>query len=196
MAIFIFTIVISSVYGAYRSSFRIINSTESLAEFSNMARISLERMSGDLESLYSGNDGMLLGKKKEVAIGRADDLTFTSTAHLVFSRKEQPAGYAIINYTTELDGDSGLLRLYRQDKAFRPGEPQVVDDEKGFLLCDSLAEVTFTYLDADGNESDDWRYEGGASAGKLPALIRISLRFADSSETKEKVVFSTSVAIP
>ena len=47
MAIFIFAIVISSVYGAYRSTFRVTDSTESVVEFSSMARIALEERFGE-----------------------------------------------------------------------------------------------------------------------------------------------------
>lgn len=202
LAIFIFTIVISSVYGAYRATFRITNSTESQAEYYNMARIALERITGDLESSYAGNGGLLRGERKEGDTGGADQLTFTSTSHLIFSRKEQPAGYAMIRYSTEKDEESGLQRLYRADKAYRPGDTQAIDDEQGFLLCDSLAEVRFAYFDADGNENDEWRSDedgglraGGAASGKFPAMIKITLRFAESDETEERTVFTTAVAL-
>ena len=203
MAVFIFAIVISSVYGAYRSTFRIINSTESLAEFGNMGRIALERISGDLESLHRGAGGLLQGEKNEGETGRADQLTFTSTAHLVFSKNELPAGYAMIRYATELDEDSGLLRLYRIDKPFRPGAGQEIGDDKGFLLCDSLSAIEYSYLDAEGNENEEWnsgeggiQQGGGAPVGKFPAMIRVTLHFAKSAEAKEQTVFSTAVALP
>jgi hypothetical protein len=154
MAVFIFAIVISSVYGAYRSTFRVTNNTESLAEFGNMGRISLERISGDLEALYSGDGGLLQGERNDGKTGRSDQLTFTSTAHLVFNQKELPASYAMIRYRTELDEGSGLLRLYRIDKPFRPGGDQELDEERGYLLCDSLAQIEYSYLDAGGHENE------------------------------------------
>ena len=92
LAIFIFAIVIASVYGAYRSTFLVINSTESQAEYSSMARIALDRISGDLESFYSGSGSLFRGESKEVDTGRADQLAFTSTAHLVLAKKGQLAG--------------------------------------------------------------------------------------------------------
>jgi general secretion pathway protein J len=203
MAVFIFAIVISSVYGAYRSTFRITNNTESLAEFGNMGRISLERISGDLESLYSGDGGLLQGEKNDGKTGRSDQLTFTSTAHLVFNQKEQPASYATIRYRTELDEDSGLLRLYRIDKPFRPGEDLELDEEKGYLLCDSLAHIEYSYLEAGGNANEEWNSDeggiqqaGGTIAGNFPAMIRVTLHFAESAETEGRTVFSTAVALP
>ncbi len=204
MAIFIFAIVISSVYGAYRSTFRITNSTESQTEYSNMARVALDRIAGDLESYYSGTGGFLRGESQEGDTGRADLLTFTSTAHLILSKKEQPAGFALIGYLPEIDEETGLIRLYRIDKVFRPGDtPDSVAGEKGFLLCDSLTEVRFTYFEAEGgSERDDWQsqeageqQEEAGGKGKYPAMIAITLRFAESAESEKSAVFSTAVAL-
>ncbi len=201
VAIFIFAIVISSVYGAYRATFRITNSTESQAEYNNMARIALERITGDLESYYSGDGGLLRGERKEGDTGRADQLAFTSTSHLIFSKKEQPAGYAMIRYSTETDEKTGLLQLYRIDKAFRPGD-RPIDEEKGFLLCDRLAEVRYAYFDAEGNESEDWESHeegppqgGDAPQGKFPVMIKITLHFAEAVDTEKTTVFTTAVAM-
>ncbi len=202
MAIFIFAIVISSVYGAYRSTFRITNSTESQIEYSNMARVALDRITGDLESYYSGTGGFMRGESQEGDTGRSDTLAFTSTSHLIFSKKELPSGYALIAYITEIDDETGLMRLYRIDKAFRPGDTQDrIDEEKGFLLCDRLAEVRFTYFAAEGgSESDDWQsqeageQQGEGNTGKYPAMIAITLRFAESAESEKSIVFSTAVA--
>lgn len=203
MAIFIFAIVISSVYGAYRSTFRVTDSTESVVKFSDMARIALERMSGDLESVYLGDGGTLRGERNEGQTGRSDQLTFTSAAHLVFSRKEQSVGYAMIRYATEVDEESGLLRLYRIDVPVRPGVGQEIGEEKGFLLCDSLVDIQYSYVDAEGNEHEEWNsgeggmvQVGGTRTGNYPVMIRMTLRFAPSAEAEDKTVFSTAVALP
>jgi prepilin-type N-terminal cleavage/methylation domain-containing protein len=203
MAIFIFAIVISSVYGAYRSTFRVTDSTESVVEFSSMARIALERMAGDLESVYLGDGGSLQGERNEGETGRADRLTFTSAAHLVFSKTEPAAGYAMIRYATEVDEESGLMRLYRLDVPVRPGGGLEIDEEKGFLLCDRLAEIQYSYVDPEGDEHDEWNSgegglvpEGGTQTGNFPAMIRLTLRFATSAEAEEQTVFSTAVALP
>ncbi|KGO33504.1 hypothetical protein JT06_14090 [Desulfobulbus sp. Tol-SR] len=203
MAIFIFAIVISSVYGAYRSTFRVTDSTESVVEFSNMARIALERITGDLESVHLGNGGSLQGERNEGATGRSDRLTFTSAAHLVFSRTERAAGYAMIRYATEVDEESGLLQLYRIDVPVRPGVGPEIDEEKGFLLCDSLAEIQYSYVDTEGNEHEEWDSgergmveEDGTRTGNFPVMIRLTLRFAKSADTEENTVFTTAVALP
>ena len=104
----------------------------------------------------------------------------------------------MIRYSTEIDEDSGLMRLYRLDLAVRPGDTlEGVEDQKGFLLCDRLAEVEFSYFDAEGNEVEDWKsHEGeGTQEGKFPVMTRVTLRFAESAETEERKVFSTAIAM-
>jgi len=198
LAIFIFAIVTSSVYGAYRSTFLVINTTESQAEYSSMARVALDRITGDLESAYFGNGSLFEAERKEVDTGRADQLTFTSSFHLVFGKNELPAGSAMVRYSTEIDEESGLLKLYRLDMALRPGESaEGIEEKKGFLLCDRLAEVQFSYFDTEGNEVEDWKsHEGeGEEQGEFPVMTRVTLRFAESADSEERIVFSTAVAM-
>ncbi|MGB3223162.1 MAG: prepilin-type N-terminal cleavage/methylation domain-containing protein, partial [Desulforhopalus sp.] len=54
IAMFIFAIVVSSVYGAYRSSFHVIHGSEYQLQVANNARIVLERLSEDLEAILPG----------------------------------------------------------------------------------------------------------------------------------------------
>ena len=58
----------------------------------------------------------------------------------------------MIRYSVQQDADSKLLQLYRVDLPFRPGYlEQAVSQEKGYLLCDGLRAVRFTYYDQAGN---------------------------------------------
>lgn len=88
VAIFIFAIVLSAVYGAYITAITAAGTTELQADINNKARTALERIASDLGGVYLGADGSLNGWKKEIGGNRADTLAFTSTAHLLFSRKE------------------------------------------------------------------------------------------------------------
>lgn len=160
-----------------------------------MGRIALDRLTADLESYYFGKGGFFLGEKKDEDSGRADQLTFTSTAHLVFSKKELPAGYALIRYSTEKDEETGMLRLYRIDKTIRPGDSREAEDGKGFLLCDGLKEIRFSYFDVEGNERDEWNSDEVEGQQQFPALMKITLRFAKSAETQDITVFSTAVSM-
>ncbi|MGD2127457.1 MAG: type II secretion system protein, partial [Desulfobacteraceae bacterium] len=52
LAMFIFAIVLSTLYTAYTGTFRNVDETESQADIYRMARIALERIVEDLESAY------------------------------------------------------------------------------------------------------------------------------------------------
>lgn len=200
MAISIFAIVISLAYGSYRATFRIIDSTESQMEIYNKGRIAMDRLSSDLGSLYLGTSGFLQGKPQNLGNREADSIRFTSTAHLVLNRKEQPAGYATIRYTVEEDPETKGLRLYRRDVAFRPVEGEEPDTNKGLLLCDGLQEVKFLYHRDKQEQQDNWDSKEIAKADtkarKLPDWIEINLLFIDPVAVDKPILFSTAVTFP
>ena len=200
LAIFIFAIVISIVYGTYMTMLTTVDATEQQAEINNKARTALSRITMDLGSIYPGEGGALRGQPKKISENQADTLEFTSTSHLVFSRNEQPAGFAMIRYSVEQDPDSKLLQLYRTDIPFIPGyASQKGFEQKGYLLCDGLRTVRFTYYDQAGNAVDNWQFENnfGQKAVKkiqIPTMIEVRLDF--SYQGQNDVVFKTAVTMP
>ena len=56
LALFIFTIVLSFIYTSYTGTFRIVDETEYQADIYRMARIAIERIYEDLESVYAPQD--------------------------------------------------------------------------------------------------------------------------------------------
>jgi hypothetical protein len=200
MAISIFAIVISLAYGSYRATFRIIDSTESQMEIYNKGRIAMDRLSCDFGSLYLGTSGFLQGKPQNLGNKEADTVRFTSTAHLVLNRTEQPGGYATISYTVEEDPETKGLRLFRQDKVYRPAETGEPDTSKGLLLCDGLQEVKFFYHKNTQEKQDNWDSKEiekvDSSARKLPAWIEINLSFIDPGASDKAIRFTTAVTFP
>lgn len=200
MAISIFAIVISLAYGSYRATFHIIDSTESQTEIYSKAQIAMDRISHDLGSLYLGTSGFLQGKAQNLGAREADMIRFTSTAHLVLKRNEQAAGYATITYTVEEDPETGDLRLFRQDTAFRPQETDEPETNKGLLLCDGLQEVQFLYHVINGQQQDNWDSQdiekSDTNAQKLPDRIEINLFFTNPGEEDQPIAFKTAVTFP
>lgn len=205
-SIFIFSVVVTSVYGAYRATFHTVNGVEKQVNLTSEARVILERLTADFESLYVGEGGYLAGEKGEVAGNRGDNLSFTSSAHLLFNRSEQKAGRTILRYTAEED-ESGRINLYRSDVPMRPGETEVEDDDEdnGLLLAQGLLAFQVTYVTVDEDERDSWDSEPQeslqdaeeqATAINLPALVRINVLFGEVDSVEEGVTFRTSVAIP
>ncbi len=196
LAIAIFAVVVSLVYGAYNLTFRVINNANSHAIYEAQARVALQRFVEDLESFHLGSNGFLEGESNTAGEFRADSLKFTSTAHLVFNKNELPVGYAVISYSVEENEDTGLLSLYRSDIGFRPGV--TIEEDKGFLLCDGLREVAIFYYDEDGNETESWVSDQQKSGGNtvIPAMVKLRIKLASEEAEDAAISFSTGVAIP
>jgi prepilin-type N-terminal cleavage/methylation domain-containing protein len=207
IAIFILVTVLSTIYASYTGTLRIVEETQSQAEIYQVARIALERITEDLESLYistktrdalSGPAGLeddeelvgFEGEANEIAGERADSMRFFSRAHLVFGEQDLPCGTAEIGYYVEEDDTAESLVLYRTDRL--KVEEALEERAGGLPLCEGLASVGFTYFDADGEEYEDWEEpEKGA-----PRIVSISLEFVNPSDEENPLKFVTSVALP
>ena len=209
LALSIFAIVLSIIYTSYTATFRIINETEYQADIYRMARVALERIYEDLESVYapqypespepdeeSGQVVEFVGEEAEVNGRRADSLRFTSRAHLVFSDQDQPSGTADIGYYVEENDEEEEedLLLYRKDT---PGVGEVPDQEtRGLVLCEKLQSVSFTYYDAEGEAYDNWDSTSEEFKDKIPQMVSILLEFTNKSDPEAPFKFFTTVTLP
>jgi general secretion pathway protein J len=208
IAMFIFAVVLSTIYTAYTGTFRNIEETESEAEVYEMARVALDRMVEDIGSAYMSkkiedseadeeifHPTRFVGQADEIDDRRADTLRFVSKAHLTFTENETDAGTAeIVYYTREHSEESGSLVLYRSDTPnfeLREGEGMT-----GWILCNGLHSVHFTYYDKKGDAYDSWDSTGELFRDKLPSAITITLEFVDKKDPESPLKFMTSVAIP
>ena len=208
LAIFIFSIVISSVYGAYRATFHIVHGSEYQLEIANKARIVVERLKIDLSSIVTGPGVVFRGERHKYADSVGDNLSFVSSAHLVLRKTDTFAGHTLIQYESELDMDTGLLNLYRTEMVLLPGGnlDDQADGKNGqrHLICQGLLEFQFTYVDQDGNESEEWLVDEVVppvtdtppEEAQFPVLVSIELRFAKSVESGSSTLYKTAVALP
>ena len=208
IAIFIFGIVISSVYGAYRATFHVVHGSEYQLDIANKARIVVERLHEDLGSIVTGPGGIFRGERHTYADAVGDNLSFVSTAHLVLRQTDTFSGHTLIQYQSELDMETGLLNLYRTEMVLLPGVnlDDQADDKDGqkHLICQGLLEFRFTYLDRDGKESEEWLADEVAQPGtgtppeeaQFPAVVSVELRFSKSVNSGNSTIFKTAVALP
>lgn len=192
IAIFILATVLSTVFASYTGTLRVVRETESQAEIYQMARISFERILEDLESAYMPEKSKTLeSKDTEQPFEFANtSLRFPSRAHLVFGEEDQPWRTTEISYyVEEADGGEGLI-LYRRD---RPQWEEVPEEGGGGLpLCERLVSVNFTYVDAEGEENEDW---DPASEEGMPKIVSVALEFVNPSDPETPFKFATSVAL-
>ena len=196
IAILIFSFVVSMTYAAFSTTFRVIEEANSSSQYAERARITLGRVAEDLESLYFADKGAFEGKETFHGELRGDSLSFTSRAHLVFHKDGAPTGYATISYSVEESADKEGMRLFRRDVAYLPGQEN--EDEEGFLLCDDLREVAFTYIDENGAEQENWDSElkKESEASEIPRAVKVKISFPDEKKEDELFSISTLVAIP
>lgn len=206
VAIFIFVIVVSTIYATYSSTFRLVGTTRNQVEIYQMARVAMERISEDLAAavvpLQQGEEvavvdaHALIGFDVDTGGRAADSLRFRSRAQLSFAGVASMAGgQVVISYAVQAAEDGGGLVLYRletpsgQDGVAGAGDP-------GFILCDHLAAVNFTYFDQAGVMYDSWDSTGEQFQGRLPARVAVELDFWEAGVDSRLVRFRTAVVLP
>jgi general secretion pathway protein J len=207
IAIFIFALIISAVFTAYRGTFNIIDETESQEDIYQMARIALERITGDLASAYfpeatqtgkadqADSEPILFhGEKSGIGDLRCGELRFLSLAHLDFSDEKCLAEPAEIAYYGATGSEEGVLDLYRSDTSLARERPE--SGTGGLLLCKGLSSIDFIYCDAEGEPHEDWDSDEGFSKGKLPSRVSIMMEFPNPKDPERPYRFMTGIAIP
>jgi general secretion pathway protein J len=208
LAMFIFTIVLSTLYTAYTGTFRNVDETESQADIYRMARIALERITEDLESAYMPPSAVgltteekppqsaaFVGETALISDRSADTLLFLSRAHLVFDEEEVDATAARIAYDVrQSEEDEEVFVLYRTDTpGFEEGPEQGTG---GLILCDGLHAVDFIYYDDEGREHDRWDSTNEEFKDRLPTMVSIILEFVNKRNPEAPLKFVSGVVLP
>ena len=208
LAIFILTVVVTTVFSAFSGTFKVVTETESQGEIYAMARTALERISEDLASVYVGDlsktkkseEGahqqrfLFVGEDRKVNDQNADTLRFLSYAHVSFKAGRQEEGPAEIVYYTQRNEDSGEQALYRSDTLDYLEGPEI--GSGGFLLCDRLRWVDFTYYDREGVLHNAWDTKENNGKTALPSRVEISMGFENALDPENPLQFMTGVALP
>jgi len=215
IAVFILAVVLSTIFTSYSGTFRVVNETESQAEMYEMARVAMQRIIEDLESLCFPRSekseksesektseieeepvqrARFLGEDKEINGRAADTLRFLSRAHLVLDEDGEASGPAEIMYSVKESAEGDTLVLYRADTL--EFEKVSEEEEEGVILCDSLVSVNFTYTDAKGDVHDTWDSTKEEFKERLPVKVSILLEFVNKSRPEAPLKFMTGVAVP
>jgi general secretion pathway protein J len=199
LAIFIFSIVVSTVYGSYRVTFGLVNRTEQKLAIAGRAHVVLERIVEDISSLVQTDVAGFTGEQHENSGMRGDSLSFVSAVHIGLTKKDDLGGYSLVQYSAEEDEETGLLNLYRSGSPLLPGTDGDEIEGQKYLLCDGLKEVRFSYFNDEGVDSEEWRSQEDESVPEnqnFPVMVVIVLQFAESPESEQTSIFTTSVALP
>ena len=198
IAVLILGIVLSTVYASYTGTFRIIRETQYDAEVYSMARSALDRIARDLQSAALWRGAFTFVTKPQT-LGDRDfvRLAFRSAAHVAFSDKEVPEGVAVIEYSVEEGTDKEGYVLTRSDSLYRDtGKEQ--PPPGGFLLCDRVEALNYTFFDETGKEYTEWNSDGDIEAQKkrVPFAVLIRLSFINEANRDRPYLFTTRIRLP
>lgn len=203
VAIAIFAVIVRLIYPAYTGTYKNIEVAETQADIYDMARTALIRITEDLESTYipqvsqdqqpDDKNELLYGLNDYLEGRRADRIRFFSKSHIEISETAFEAGEAKIAYYPLLKED-GSISLYRSDTAGIFSWPE--ENTRGWLICEGLYSISFTYTDKNGETYDAWDESVINSERKLPSIVNITLEFVDKDDPEKPITFTTAVFIP
>jgi len=204
IAIFIFAVVVTTVFGSFNFVFGNVNNIEAGMNAYEMARDCFSRITADLQALHVTMQPAFLppsemeGKPDpfritgDITNSEGTDfgrLRFTSRAHLPMGRDKR-GGIAEIVYYVEQQSD-GSYALKRSDRLDFPA-----DDEKSGndpILCENVTALIFTYINDEGDEADTWDSDSEEFSYATPRAIRIQLQIGTAENTH---YFDAMVAPP
>lgn len=200
IAIFILATVLSTIYAAYRGTFRIIKDSKDDNEIYSMARIAMNRMFSDLNAFSAaGGEVEFVSKSYETGKEESTGITFVSSAHLAFSEDESASGPAKITYYIDEDqSQDGIYRLLRSDAPIViSGDGEQQPDDR-FVLCEQLHSLTFKFFDSAGRAYRSWDSVSGEETqrNKAPAVVAIELKLENRKEKARPYTFATKVFLP
>ncbi len=206
VALTILAAILAMLYPSYTGTFRNIEAAESQSEIYQMARIALERISEDLQSAcipkksgaYQNSEGndrstFFLGQDSTLDGKNADRLRFLSEAHVLLNENDRAGRGWIAYYVKEMEGEDALV-LYRSDTLEL--EDKMEEETGGFVLCDRLHSIDFTFHDENGETYDFWDSSIEPFKDKLPVMVTIRLKAVNKSENGPPISFMTSVSLP
>ena len=203
IAIFLFGVILSTIFVSYTGTFRIIEDTGSQADVYAMARTAMERIMEDLGSVYvpaeetaeaAVADAPFTGSTKEIDGNYFTSLRFLSTAHLDFEQNQTLPEPAEIAYFVRQAPGEKMLALYRSDTPMHLSSPE--EGTGGLLLCDGLTEFKCIYYDAAGSEQESWGATKESSKKVIPAMVSIYLEFKNNTNPEAPFKFRSAVALP
>ncbi len=203
IAIFIFSIIITTVFGSYRATSEQIEIVSKNRHLSEMGRNCIDRMARDLMAIWvvqlpeyipprfnsDPDPYRIVGMDDVVGDRTYDRLRFTSLAHLPI-RPSRPFGIARIVYYVKTD-ENDVYRLFRSDRLFPYGsfEPDPMDP----VLCTHVRSLSFTFYDNIGESHESWDSESKSVKYSTPVAVGIRLELVDASDTQ---IFKTEVNLP
>ena len=204
IAIAILAIVVTTALASFNAVFSTTEVLDDSANLYEMAHTCMKRIVFDLTSIHIGQRPLykppefdqppdpyrLVASTEETGgTGFAQNLRFTSRAHLPFEKSSREGIVEIIYYLQATN--NGYLELRRADNPY----PYPDFEKKGSdpVLCKYVKSLSFKFFDKDGLEFDVWDSDSDEFGYATPVAIAVKLELLNKAETH---TFETMVSLP
>lgn len=202
VAIFIFALLITTVFGSFRAVFSSSDAVGGDVAFFSSARTCLDRIATDLTALKitdypryqkpEFNDPedplRLIGDTSEAGGNDFGRLRFTSLSHLPINGDFRQGVTRIVYYAHERSDETRVLR--RSDDLYP--FPDFEENNSDPILCDNLLALEFSYMDSDGDSVERWDSESADTEYATPRAVNIKLTVGEPSKP---ITFSTRIPL-
>ncbi len=205
VAIAIFGIVATIVFGGFSQTMRNRSYVEAQSDRSHVIRVAMERMAREIASAFvsihvNPNPQLIAvrtgfhGRRE----GRGSRLDFTSFSHRRLYRDAHESDQNEIGYfLAETRDDEGArhLSLVRREQNRIDDDPE--HGGQNMILVDDVKEFELSYLDPISVEwQDGWDALSGQEQNRLPCQVRIRLVVPSSSRSRRDEVYTTRAMVP
>ncbi|MDI6797236.1 MAG: type II secretion system protein [Desulfatibacillaceae bacterium] len=209
MAIFVFAVVMSLVFGSWKATLDNTAQTQKSLGLYFEVKTSLARMSQDISSLHAARPPDY--KPPTSALSEPDPyriqtsgimlgdpgfptLRFVSRAHADLTGTGLTGLSEIVYYVTRERGADESFVLRRKDSlAWDLFESAPVLDP---VLCQGIEKISFVFIDNEGRTHDAWDSESPMFGYATPRAVGIILEIAPDSQGARPLVFETRVDLP
>ena len=203
VAIFIFAIVVTTIFGSFNSVFSKGEHLQADAALHEMGRRCLDRMATDLSQIYvaqrpayapptasdAADPYRLVGEVVDRGAAALARLRFASHAHVPMGAAPGGGIARIVYYPAEApDGSLVLRRSDRLDPA-----PDFEESPADPVLCENLRAMTCTFFDEAGEAHEGWDSDAAETGFATPVAVGVRIEIGDGKRGR---VFETRVALP
>ena len=202
LAFLILGLVVTTVLGSFNAVFSTTDTLNTSSRYYEMAKNCLNRMTLDLEAVYARQPPLykkpefdappdpyrLVGSTMDVGGTSFATIRFTSNAHVPLENSKRK-GIAEIIYYVQAQND-GQMVLRRSDSLYP--YPEFEERSSDPALCNNIKSLAFKYIDADGEEFEEWNSEADEYGHATPTAIRVALEVGDESTSYR---FETTVRL-
>jgi len=204
ISIFIFSIIITTVFASYRSVFFSADKIDAGLDLYGMTGSCLNRISLDLSGIAiaqvpeyakpeldsTPDPYRVVGDRSDLSGADFPRLRLASRSHVPLDGSAHESIAEIIYYVSE-DAESGY-RLRRSDRLYPYKTPEEQANDP--VLCEKLKSLVFTYYDIEGETHDTWDSESKDVAYATPKSINIRLEVGEEDAVSK--IFETMVMLP